>query len=143
MLDCIEDRLLAHRYEAMCGHGGGFQIGMAGGGAALLTARDSDSCIGQFVDAYGVHPYDLAIIRVHLHCGKLAGLTKPGGELYGMFDPTNVADLYRLGDTGADLIRKAIIDAHGVDVPIRVEVIDVIYDPDGLPAGNLLPRPTD
>ena len=45
--------------------------------------RDGESCLGQLTDAYLVDKYDKFVIRVHLHCGKVALLTAPGAELEG------------------------------------------------------------
>jgi hypothetical protein len=140
-MSCPEDRLELYHHDELVRLGGGFPITMAGGGAALLTRRDRDSAIGQWTDLYGVDRFEEGIIRMHLHCGKMSLLAADNWEIFYLFNPTSVEDLYRLGDMGADKVREALYAMYFVDVPIRVEVIDIIRGPDGRPTGVLMPRP--
>jgi hypothetical protein len=138
-LGCIEPRLAEDRLERLKRAGGGYQIGFAGAGAALLTEADGDACLRQFVYAYRVHKFGRGVIRVHFHCGYLAIFTAPGGELE-KYDPTSLEDLYRIGDTGAKLVQEELLKVYGVDVPFDVEVIDIVRGANGEAAGVLVPR---
>lgn len=125
-LGCIDDRLVSSQARHLHRLGGGFLSAMAGGAAAILTERDQESALGQITDAYGVTPYLKVILRLHLGCGKLAGLCAEDGELHGQVDPTSSYDLYRFGDRAIEPVRAALRKAHNVEVPIEVEVYDIV-----------------
>ena len=140
-LGCIEDRLLENRVKTIKKYGGGFGVAMAGAGAALFTQRDGESCLGQLTDAYLVDKYDKFVIRVHLHCGKVALLTAPGAELEGQCEADDVASLYVLADRGVEKVAAALKRLYGVDIPGEAEVVDIVLNDDGEPDGVVMPRP--
>jgi hypothetical protein len=140
-LGCIEDRLLENRVKTIKKYGGGFGVAMAGAGAALLTKRDGESCLGQLTDAYLVDKYDKFVIRVHLHCGKVALLTAPGGELEGQYDADDVGSLYAMADAGVAKVSEALKRLYGEDIPGEAEVVDIIVNDAGEPDGVVMPRP--
>jgi hypothetical protein len=126
-LGCVERRLVQNRADTINKLGGGFGISMAGAGAALFTKRDWQSCLGQFVDAYAVRPYNSIMVRTHLDCGKIHLLTQPNGEHEGLYDPDDVGSLYSLADAGCKLVLNELHDAYGVTVHGMTEVVEIRF----------------
>ncbi|MDF2461100.1 MAG: hypothetical protein K0S68_503 [Candidatus Saccharibacteria bacterium] len=121
---------------------------MAGAGTAIFTERDRDSALGQITDAWGVHPYETLVIRVHMDCGKVRFLTASGGEHEGLYDPADPGQLYSLADAAVRVALEALHVQYGDEVKdVRgvAEVVDIKWTKRFLrkpkPSGVLVPRP--
>lgn len=140
MLGCIDGRLVfTHLWQSMHFKRTDFLIRMAGGGAALITNRDSVCCMGQITDAHTVRPVDKVIIQIHMDCTKIRLLCKKGGELAGKFDPDDPESMYELGDLVAKLVIAEFRRMFHFTIEVSVSVVRIIPGKFGLPAIETVP----